>query len=123
MFWHLQAGLFRRCDACNKKEKEKKGGGKNIPRESIYGLHAAARSMPVISLWVKEGSPLCADWRPHVETMGGTWARGAHGVDAGSCCHQDLAMAPLFCLLARQGWGRARTVFGCMLKGCANVQD
>jgi len=58
------------------KKRKKKGGGKNIPRESIYGLHAAASSMPVISLWVKEGSLLCANWRPCIETMGGTWDMG-----------------------------------------------
>ena len=26
-------------------------------------------------------------------------------------------------LLARQAWGHARLVFGCVLRGCANVQD
>ena len=59
------------------KKKRKKRGGKNILRESIYGLHAAASSILVISLWVKEGSRLCADWRPRVETVG-SYGRGVH---------------------------------------------
>jgi len=42
--------------------------------------------MPVISLWVKEGSLLCANWRLHIETVGGIWARGG--------CRQSLSLRP-----------------------------
>jgi len=46
----------------------------------------------------------------------------ACNMGSSSCC-QDLAIAWQLDLLARQGWGHARLVFGCMLRGCANAQD
>ena len=36
---------------------------------------------------------------------------------------QDLATAWPLQLLAKREWGRAKTVFGCMSRGCANAQD
>jgi len=62
-----------------------------------------------VSLWVKEGGWLHPDCRLHAETMGG---QVMHVMGAGHhrhCC-RDPAMAPLLQLLARQGWGRMRTV-------------
>ena len=47
----------------------------------------------------------------------------ARDVGASGHHHQDLVMAWQLDLLARQGWGRMRLVFGCVSRGCANTQD
>jgi len=96
------------------KKKEKRG------EEGIQGdpLHATGSSMLVVSLWVEEGGWL------RVEIVEGTWVGDAHDVGAGGCCHrQDLATVWPVRLLAKREWGRVRTVFGCMLRGCTDAQD
>ena len=69
-----------------------------------------------VSLWVEGRGWLRVDHRPRAETIGGgaICAGDAHNVGAGSC-HRDLAMARELDLLARQAWGHARLVFGCVL--------
>jgi len=74
--------------------------------------------MPVVSLCIEEGGRL------RVKIMGGTWVSDACNVGAGGrCCHQDLATVWPLRLLAKQEQGRAKMVFGCMLRGHANAQD
>jgi len=80
--------------------------------------------MLTVSLWVEGRGRLHADHRLHAETVGGkgTCAGDARDVGAGGRC-RDLAMAQQLDLLARQAWGHARLVFGCISRGCANAQD
>jgi len=47
---------------------------------------------------------LRADHRVHTESVQGTWAGDAHNIGAGSHHCQNLAIARLLWLLARQGW-------------------
>jgi len=102
-----------------KKRKEKKET--RTCYKPIHWLHGTGSSMPVVSLWVEGRGQLHANHRLYAEAMGG------HVGDACDVCssgrRQDLTMAPQLDLLARQGWGRARLVFGCMSRGCANAQD
>jgi len=102
---------------CNRrKKKRKKGRGRHTKVSQIHWLHATGSSMPVMSLWVKEGG-----W-PRTETVGGTRVGDARDVGAGCCrCHQDLATAWL--VLAKQGRGRVRTVFGCVSRECTNAHN
>jgi len=80
--------------------------------------------MLTVSLWVEGRGRLCADHRPHTETVGGKGTCAGDARDVGAGGHRrDLAMAQQLDLLARQAWGRARLVFGCILRGCANAQD
>ena len=102
-----------------KKRKEKKE--MHTCCKPIHRLHSTGSSMPVVSLWVKGHGRLHANHRLCAEAMGG------HAGDACNVCssgrHQDLTMALQLDLLARQGWGCARLVFGCVSRGCANTQD
>jgi len=52
----------------------------------------------------------------------GGYAGDACNVGSSGHC-QDLTMAWQLDLLARQGWGRARLVSGCVSRGCTNAQD
>jgi len=87
----------------------------------IHRLHGTGSLMPAVSLWVEGRGWSRANHRPCAEAMGG------HVGDACNVCssgrRQDLTMAPQLDLLARQGWGCARLVFGCVLRGCTNAQD
>ena len=100
------------------KKKEKKGE-EDIQGEPIHWLHATGSSTPVASLCVEEGG------RPRVETTGGTGVGDAR--DVGAAGHrrrrQVLVTAWLLRYLAKREWGRARMVFGCVLRECANAQD
>ena len=72
----------------------------------------------MVSSCVEEGG-----W-PRVEIVGGTWVGDARDVGAGGrrrC--QDLATAWSLRLLAKRERGRVKTVFGCVLRGCANAED
>ena len=95
------------------KKKEKRG------EEGAQGdlLHATGSSMPLVSLYVEEGG-----W-PCVEIVGGR-VGDACDVGAGSRHRrQDLETAWPLRLLAKREWGHAKTVFGCVSRGCANAQD
>ena len=60
---------------------------------------------------------------PHKPKNVTTWG-DARDVGAGSHHHhQDLATAWPLWLLAKREWGCAKTVFGCISRGCANTQD
>jgi len=113
-FRHFQAGPS--CWACDREKKnEKRKEGEDIQGDQ---LHATGSSMPVVSLCIEEGG-----W-PRIEIMGGTWVGNAHDVGAGGLCHcQDLEMVWPLWLLAKQEWGRVKTMFRCVLRGCANAQD
>jgi len=113
-FRHFQAGPS--CWACDREKKnEKRKEGEDIQGDQ---LHATGSSMLVVSLCIEEGG-----W-PCIEIVGGTWVGDAHNVGAGGLCHcQDLEMVWLLWLLAKREWGRVKTMFRCVLRGCANAQD
>ena len=84
----------------------------------IHWLHATGSSTPVASLCIKEGG------RPRVEIVGGTWVSDTCNVGAGRRRRrQDVATAWPLRLLAKRERGCAKTVFGCVSRGCANAQD
>ena len=56
-------------------------------------------------------------------SRGGDSAGDARDVGASGRCRRDLVMAQQLHLLARQGWGRVRLMFGCISRGCAIAQD
>jgi len=98
-------------------KKKKKRGGKTYQVNPYMGF----MPLPVQDLFVgQRGWLVVCRLQAVCRNCGwdiGRWCTWGH-----HCC-RDLAMALLFCLLARQGWGHARKVFGCMSKGCANAQD
>jgi len=121
-------GVRKRTGLGKKKQKKKQKKKKRKEKKEmhtrwkpIHRLHGTGSSMPAVSLWVEGRGQSHADHRPCAEAMGG------HAGDAcdvcSSGCRQDPTMAPQLHLLARQGWGRARLVFGCVSRGCANAQD
>jgi len=105
----------------NKKQKRKEKKKTRTCWKPIHRLHGTGSSMPVVSLWVEGRGRLRANHRPCAEAVGGHAGDACNVYSSG--CHQDLTMAPQLDLLARQGWGHARLVFGCVSRGCANAQD
>ena len=121
---HKRTALGKKKRKKEKKEKRKEKEKKEMQTycKPIYWLHGTGSLMPAVSLWVKGHGRSCADHRPCVEAVGGGHAGDACDVGASSHC-RDLALAQKLDLLARQGWGRTRLVFRCMLRGSANAQD
>ena len=56
-------------------------------------------------------------------SCGGDSAGDGCDVGASGHCRRDLGVAWHFHLLARRGWGRARLMFGCVSRECANAQN
>jgi len=104
-----------------KKKKRKEKKETHTYYKPIHQLHGTGSLMPVVSLWIKGCGQLCANHRPYVEAMGGHAGDACNVGSSGHC--QDLVMAWQLDLLARQGWGHARLVFGYVSRGCANAQD
>jgi len=78
--------------------------------------------MPAVSCGSK-GMVSCMPTTGHVQKPWGGLVSNARDVGASSHHRQDLMMAWQLDLLARQAWGHARLVFGCVSRGCANAQD
>ena len=60
----------------------------------------------------------CMPTTGHTQKLWGGLASNAHDAGASGHHHRDLVMAWQLDLLARQAWGHARLVFGCMLRVC-----
>jgi len=105
-----------------KKKRERKKKETRTHCKPIHRLHGTGSSMPAVSCELK-GMVGCVPTTGCAQKLWGGLASNACNAGASGHHCQDLMMAWQLDLLARQAWGRARLVFGCVSRGCTNAQD